>query len=215
MELPAEIGVMTLQDVTLFPQSMLPLYIFEPRYRKMLQDALDSHRLFCVAKRKPGTLRDVPSEIAGVGVIRASVGHDNGTSHMILQGLTRVRLAKTVRYKPYRINQIESLESAAGEETDLTHNLEQLRDVVTQRLDLGISIPGAGAKEQLVKAKDILNYLNNLSDPGQVADLVASSLLPDGAQRQVILETVELDKRLKYLVAFLLAEIRRLRDQTD
>lgn len=215
MELPEQIGVMTLQDVTLFPQSMLPLYIFEPRYRRMLKDSLESHRLFCVAKRRPGTLRDMPSEVAGLGVVRASVGHGNGTSHLILQGLTRVRLDKTVRYKPYRVNRIQVIETPRVESDRLATNFQQLRDVVSERLDLGVSFPSSGPEEQVVKAKDILNYLNTLQDPGQVADMVACSLLPDGSQRQVILETVELEKRLKYLVAFLLAEIRRIRDRVD
>jgi len=48
-----------------------------------------------------------------------------------------------------------------------------------------------------------------------VADMVACSLLPDSSQRQVILETVSLEQRLKYLVAFLIAEIRRLREEMD
>ncbi len=215
MELPEQIGVMTLQDVTLFPQSMLPLYIFEPRYRRMLEDALKSHRLFCVAQRKPGTSRDVPAEVAGLGLIRAAVGHGNGTSHMILQGLTRVRLDKTLRYKPYRVNHIEVLRAPADESPNLDSNIRRLKDVVTERLDLGVAFPSSGSKEHLVKAKDILNYLNTLEDPGHVADMVACSLLPDSGQRQVILETVSLEQRLNYLVAFLIAEIRRLRADMD
>lgn len=215
MDLPEQIGVMTLQDVTLFPQSMLPLYIFEPRYRRMLEDSLNSHRLFCVAKRKSGTSRDVPSEVAGLGLIRASVDHTNGSSHMILQGLTRIRLDKTVRYKPYRVNNIEVLKTPTSESLQLDANVGRLKDVVTERLDLGVAFPSSGSKEKLVKAKDILNYLNTLEDPGQVADMVACSLLPDSSQRQVILETVSLEQRLKYLVAFLIAEIGRLRKEMD
>lgn len=206
---------MTLQDVTLFPQSMLPLFIFEPRYRRMLEDSLNSHRLFCVAKRKSGTSRDIPSEVAGLGVIRASVDHTNGSSHMILQGLTRIRLEKTVRYKPYRVNNIEVLKTPTSESLQLDANVSRLKDVVTERLDMGVAFPSSGSKEKLVKAKDILNYLNTLEDPGQVADMVACSLLPDSSQRQVILETVSLEQRLKYLVAFLIAEIRRLREEMD
>lgn len=215
MVLPEQIGVMTLQDVTLFPQSMLPLYVFESRYRRMLEDALKSHRLFCVAQRKPGTSRDVPAEVAGLGVIRAAVGHGNGTSHMILQGLTRVRLDKTLRYKPYRVNHIEVLRTPTEASQKLDSNIRRLKDVVTERLDLGVAFPTSGSKEQLVKAKDILNYLNTLEDPGHVADMVACSLLPDSGQRQVILETVSLEQRLNYLVAFLIAEIRRLRADLD
>ena len=84
---------MTLPNATLFPQALLPLYIFEPRYRQMLADALHSTRMFSVAMQKPGSTRETPSPVAGLGLIRVSVGHRDGTSHLILQGLARVELA--------------------------------------------------------------------------------------------------------------------------
>ena len=83
---------MTLPNATLFPQALLPLYIFEPRYRQMLADALHSHRMFSVAMQKPGSKRESPLTVAGLGLIRVSVGHRDGTSHLILQGLARVEL---------------------------------------------------------------------------------------------------------------------------
>ena len=49
MMIPSEVPVMTLPNATLFPQALLPLYIFEPRYRQMLVDMLHSHRMFSVA----------------------------------------------------------------------------------------------------------------------------------------------------------------------
>ena len=92
MKLPREVPVMTLPNATLFPQALLPLYIFEPRYRQMLADALHSHRMFSVAMQQPGTKRESPSPVAGLGLIRVSVGHRDGTSHLVLQGLARVEL---------------------------------------------------------------------------------------------------------------------------
>src|SRR5688572_31727694 len=91
MQLPLEVPVMTLPSATLFPQALLPIYIFEPRYRKMLADSLKSHRMFTVAMQKPGQHREAPCPVAGLGLIRVSVDHPDGTSHLILQGLTRVR----------------------------------------------------------------------------------------------------------------------------
>ena len=67
MELPLEVPVMTLPSATLFPQALLPLYIFEPRYRRMLKDALDSNRMFSVAMQKPGRTREIPCPVAGLG----------------------------------------------------------------------------------------------------------------------------------------------------
>src|SRR6184192_2925542 len=109
MKIPLEVPVMTLPNATLFPQALLPLYIFEPRYRQMLADALDSNRMFSVAMQRPGNTRESPSPIAGLGLIRVSVGHRDGTSHLILQGLARVEIENTVRYKPYRVNRIRAL----------------------------------------------------------------------------------------------------------
>jgi len=47
-----------------FSQALLPLYIFEPRYRKMLADALHSDRMFAIAMQKPGNTRETPSPVA-------------------------------------------------------------------------------------------------------------------------------------------------------
>src|SRR5215813_9968249 len=111
MKIPPEVPVMTLPNATLFPQAFLPLYIFEPRYRQMLSDALHSNRMFAVAMQKPGHTRETPLPVAGLGLIRVSVGHRDGTSHLILQGLTRVGLEEAVKYKPYRVHRIRSLQT--------------------------------------------------------------------------------------------------------
>ncbi len=66
MKLPREVPVMTLPNATLFPQALLPLYIFEPRYRQMLADALNTHRMFSVAMQRPGSLREAPAPVAGL-----------------------------------------------------------------------------------------------------------------------------------------------------
>src|SRR2546423_6059983 len=106
MKLPSEIAVMTLPEATLFPQALLPLYIFEPRYRQMLADALHSNRMFSVAMQKPGSTRETPSPVAGLGLIRLSVGHRGGTPRLILQGIAGAGLVQAGRYKPYPIQKI-------------------------------------------------------------------------------------------------------------
>src|SRR5512133_320378 len=115
MQVPSEIPVMVLPDAILFPQAMLPLYIFEPRYRQMLSDVLNSHRMFSIAWQKPGRKRETPSPVAGLGLVRASVGNRDGTSHLVLQGIARVQLAEAVRYKPYRVQKIRPLETTASD----------------------------------------------------------------------------------------------------
>ena len=221
MQLPLEVPVMTLPSATLFPQALLPLYIFEPRYRKMLADSLKSHRMFTVAMQKPGQSREAPCMVAGLGLIRVSVDHPDGTSHLILQGLARVELGQTVRYKPYRVNSIRPLHSEPVDNVRVDALLAKVHELVEQRIKLGPSpnfppfkTPGAskkktGAADAPNALPEIMEYLQNLPDAETVADLVSCALLPRAAHRQTILETIEIDRRLKHLIRFLLADIRR------
>src|SRR5437868_14616107 len=95
--LPKQVPVMPLPGALLFPHALLPLYIFEPRYRQMLKHALGHHRMFCVALLKPHCADwHSPADCfqaAGVGLIRACIPRSDGTLKRILQGRERVRVA--------------------------------------------------------------------------------------------------------------------------
>src|SRR6185295_18635574 len=169
MKLPREIAVMTLPNATLFPQALLPLYIFEPRYRQMLADALHSNRMFSVAMQRPGVSRETPLTVAGVGLIRVSVGHKDGTSHLILQGLARVQLEQAVRYKPYRIQRIKALSTPPCDSVAADALLAKLRELLRERIELGLPLPfpfpspSDVGKSPLpaISPKDILNYFES------------------------------------------------------
>jgi len=214
MKIPRETPVMTLPNATLFPQAMLPLYIFEPRYRQMLADALHSNRMFAVAMQKPGNTRETPLPVAGLGLIRVSVGHRDGTSHLILQGLTRVGLEETVRYKPYRIHRIRSLQTPPCDTVAADALLAKVKELLGERVKLGLPFPPLPAVPQ-PSSGEILNYLDSISDPEQAADLVSCAILPGAAERQSILETVDLEARLRRLIQYLLADIRKQEKGND
>jgi ATP-dependent Lon protease len=214
MILPSEVPVMTLPNAILFPQTLLPLYIFEPRYRQMLVDSLNTDRMFSIAMQRPGRTRETPLPVAGLGLIRVSVGHNDGTSHLILQGIARVELTDTIRYKPYRIQRIRPLNSPPCNDLVVDALLAKVRELLQERVDLGLAfLPPAPPKSKPIdpsaypSAGEVLKYLDKLSDPEQVVDLVSSQVLSGPVERQTILETVNLESRLKQLIHFLMAEI--------
>jgi ATP-dependent Lon protease len=220
MKIPREVPVMTLPNATLFPQALLPLYIFEPRYRQMLADALHSNRMFSVAMLKPGSTRETPLPVAGLGLIRVAVGHRDGTSHLVLQGVARVQLEEVVRYKPYRIHRVSALQSPPRDSVRVDALLAKVRELLEERVRLGLPFPfpvmsagkgGPQAKPAPFSAEDILSYLDSIADPEQTADLVSCAVLSGAAERQAILESVEVEARLTRLIQFLLAEIRSKR----
>src|SRR5436853_3763786 len=113
--LPKQLPVMPLPGAVLFPHALLPLYIFEPRYRQMLTHALQHHRMFCVALIKPSCPEwHAPEDffhLAGAGLIRACVAREDGTSNLILQGLQRVRFVSFKQETPFPIATIDIIES--------------------------------------------------------------------------------------------------------
>src|SRR5438309_4335906 len=115
IDLPDEIPVMPLPGAFLFPHALLPLYIFEPRYRAMLEHALQRDRMFSVTLIKPSCPEWRAQEdffhFATVGLIRACVGRGDGTSNLILEGLQRVRFAGFEQETPFPIAKIDIVES--------------------------------------------------------------------------------------------------------
>jgi Lon protease-like protein len=217
MKLPREVPVMTLPNATLFPQAFLPLYIFEPRYRQMLAEALHSTRMFSVAMQRPGSTRETPSPVAGLGLIRISVGHRDGTSHLILQGLARVELEQAVRYKPYRIQRIRPLQTPPCDNVAVDALVAKVRELLVERIELGLTFPlpmvpldnsDSHPAPSPASPKEMMRYLDSFKNLDQAVDLVSRAVLPGAIERQAILEAVDVEARLRRLIHFLLAEIR-------
>ena len=210
---------MTVPNATLFPEALLPLYIFEPRYRRMLADTLDSNRLFAIAMRKPQPGRETPLPVAGLGMVRVALDHKDGTSHLILQGVARVILGPVVRYKPYRVHRIQMLSTPPCDTVAADALLARVRELITERLGLGLPFPFAGdaGPEDVgnvspsATAKEVVGYLNSIGNPERAADLVSHTVLPRAIERQAILEAADVETRLRRLINFLIQEIQNHR----
>jgi Lon protease-like protein len=198
--LPKQLPVMPLPGALLFPHALLPLYVFEPRYRQMLRHALAHHRMFCVALIKPyRTEWQSPADffhIAGVGLIRACVERSDGTSHLILQGLQRVRFASFEQEQPFPVARIDLVESRDA----TTVETEALGEKV---LELYANLKSDS--RQLPQKVD--RYLSQLHDLEMLADLISSTFIHDPLRRQRVLEESSLNQRLRLLIKYLHDEI--------
>lgn len=197
--LPDQVPVMPLPGALLFPHALLPLHIFEPRYRAMLEHALREHRMFSVALVKPQRTQwnstDDFFDVAGVGLIRACVGRGDGTSNLILQGLRRVRFTGFEQSAPFPLARIEPLES----DSVSTVETEALGAKV---IELYSKLKGAG--RQLPEKVDA--YLSHLHDMEMLADLMAATFINDPSRRQQLLEELSLNRRLRLLIQYLREE---------
>lgn len=187
---------MPLPGALLFPHALLPLYIFEPRYRAMLEHALQRHRMFCVALLEPHRAEWESAEdffhVATVGLIRACVGRGDGASNLILQGLRRVRFSSFKQETPFPIARIEALESVAAPSIET-------EALAVKLLELYAKFKGAG--RQFPEKVD--QYLSDLSDPEMLADLMAATFVSDPLRRQRLLEELAVNQRLRLVIEYL------------
>jgi len=200
VDLPDEVPVMPLPGAVLFPNALLPLYIFEQRYREMLEHALKHDRMFSVALIKPSCPEwHAPEDffhLATVGLIRACVDRGDGTSNLVLQGLHRVRFTSFEQETPFPVAKIDVVES----QNNATVETEALGEKV---LELYRKLKRAG--RQLPPKVD--RYLAQLGDLEMLADLVASTFVDDPLRRQRMLEEPSVNQRLRLLIRSLQDEI--------
>jgi Lon protease-like protein len=196
VDLPDEVPVMPLPGAVLFPNALLPLYIFEPRYREMLEQALKHDRMFSVALIKPSCPEwHAPEDffhLATIGLIRACVDRGDGTSNLVLQGLHRVRFTSFEQETPFPVAKIDIVESSG----DPTVETEALGEKV---LELYRKLKRADRK----LPPKVDRYLAQLSDLEMLADLVASAFVDDPLRRQQMLEESSVNQRLRLLITFL------------
>jgi len=202
IQVPDEVPVMTLPNVAFFPQALLPLEIFEPRYRHMLRDVLATNRIFAVAGLDMGAAAMVdgfepPHRIACIGLIRACQKNADGTSSLLLQGLCRVSIESIVGDEPYRRIRIRTLASEPGAAAAENARLRaELANLIRLRLKLA---PGV--------AEGMTDLLKTIEDPEIFADIAAFNLCKNAMLKQKLLETLDVNRRLALLLKVLRSEV--------
>ncbi|MCC6421828.1 MAG: LON peptidase substrate-binding domain-containing protein [Gemmataceae bacterium] len=204
--LPDQVPVMTLPEAALVPQALMPLHIFEPRYRHMLRDVLAANRLFAVAGLDRGRVGEAegtepPYRIAAVGIVRACQKNVNGTSNLLLQGLARVEILEITRDEPYRSVRVRALSSETG--PDESRN-QELRRRLSRLIGIKQKLAPGGGEEMAA-------FLNTVEDPETFADIAAFSLCDDADLKQQLLETLDVRRRLELLGRRFTADIAELK----
>lgn len=205
IKIPEEVPVMTLSNTVLFPQAIMPLFIFEPRYRKMLSDVLPSSRIFAVATLDERTKNiegdEVAYPIAGIGLIRACRKNSDGNSNLVLQGISRIKFLSIISEAPYRKARIQTISSSAGgSKKQIEACRNQLIHLIQTQRRLGANIP-----------EEIVQFLCNLDEPENLLDLAIYTLCPSTILKQELLETRGIVPRYQKFARFMEAEIRRLK----
>jgi Lon protease-like protein len=203
--LPTEIPLFPLPNVVLFPSALLPLHIFEPRYRAMVTDALDGERLIGMVMLRPGweaNYEGTPAvyPIGCAGFITHAERLSDGRFNIMLRGLEKFRILGErpardggERYRVARVDAIREAPSGTTPATrDARHRLEKLLARKLQKSDHDF-IPKDVPDADLVNAiaqhlepleKQALLECNSLLERCEVlVELLEMRMMPQGKSR--------------------------------
>ncbi len=174
-----ELPLFPLTQVVLFPHTLLPLHVFEPRYRALVRDCLASHQRFAVAlitdPRRADSHGNPPiAEVAGAGLIVEHHALPDGRSTLLLHGQARVRLLELPFVPPYRRARATLLQEEDREVT------------VADRTALLTSATAFSAEVQKQDPGFVFRLPGYLA-AGALADHCAHHLLVDTTVRQALL----------------------------
>ncbi len=198
--------IFPLPDVTFFPHTLMPLHVFEARYRVMVIDALERDRKLAVVRLQPGyeaTYAGKPAvhAVGGLGEIVSCQRLATGRYNILLRGECRVRIEQELPtdtlYRVVRARRLVDDEAAA----DAVAALARVRAACRNLL---------GA---LARPADLLDTaLADGQGPGVIADRVAAAVLPDTDLRQSLLETLDVTARVIRVADALESLVRELKD---
>ena len=205
------IPIFPLPDVVLFPHTLLPLHIFEPRYRQMVRDCLAGDKRLAMALLRPGWETDYYGRppiypIAGAGEIIQHEELPDGRFNILLRGTMRIGItAELPADKSYRVGRARPLPDRYPDA-----NPKALVDRIERLKVFYLRILSEVQKGQ----GEIAKIFSGVKDPGIIVDRIAGAAIADAETRQQVLEAVEVATRLAIVQDHLVAVLSHLSDRS-
>jgi len=189
--------IFPLPDLTFFPHTLLPLHIFEARYRAMVMDCLARDKRMAIAGLKPGYEaaydgKPAVYEVAGMGRIVQCERLATGRFNLILKGESRVRIERELPADTlYRLVAATPLAEVGADRPSVSALVTRVTGRCLSILR-AVKRPTAELEASLADAA-----------PGALCDQIASAVVPEAAVRQELLEELDIERRLSRLAGTL------------
>ena len=180
----SQVPLFPLPDYVLFPHTLVPFHVFEPRYVNMLDDCLAGQRLVVVVGMQPGWELTPESsaktyEIGGIGRIVSDRRLRNGRTNIFVHCIERVRIARHCQVEPYAtVDVAPHLDVHVADESTL---LSEARD---RLVALGANL----ARELGSDGGALSKVLASTGDPSVLTHRLAAMIVPTPIERQHLLE---------------------------
>ena len=198
LEIPDSLPLMAVRDVVVFNYMIIPLFVGRPGSIEAVNEAMNDDKLLMLVSQKDATKDNPgPDDLYRVGMvcmIMRTLKLPDGRLKVLVQALSKAKITKILQQDPHYQVDIELIEDE--EKVEITVEVEALIRTVREQTEKIMSLRG-------ILSSDLMMIINNIEEPGRLADLVGSNLRLKVSESQQILETTHPVERLK-LVADLL-----------
>jgi ATP-dependent Lon protease len=203
---PPELPVLPLRDTVLFPNSFMPLAVAREASVRLIDEATATGRMIGVFTQREASVEDPAQEdlypIGTATHIHKMFKLPDGSLRLIVQGLARVSLDRIVQTRPYLKAAVSSAAEVLRDEDHL--EIDALQRNIKSNFQQVVSLSP-------LLSDDLQALSANITDPGKLADFIASSLTTIGtAVKQEVLETLDIRARMDGLNRLLIKELEVL-----
>ena len=205
VQIPDSLPVLPVRDIVVFPYMIIPLFVGREISIKAIDEALSTNRMILLLTQKDLSIENPKMtdlySVGTVGMIMRMLKLPDGRVKILVQGLSKAKVKKFAQRGAFYNADIEKIEEVKPESLTVEEEAE-IRSVKEQ-LDKAVSY----GKTVL---PDIMVVIENLDDPGRLADLVASNLGLKADQAQEVMEIIDPIQRLRRVSEMLSREIELL-----
>ncbi|HKH41474.1 MAG TPA: endopeptidase La [Solirubrobacterales bacterium] len=198
--LPDALPILPLRETVTYPDTLTPLAVGQERSIMLVNDVLSGSRILAmVASKDPELDTPGPDDLYGVGVagtVARMMKVPDGTLRILVQGSERIRILGYVSEEPYLVARIEEMPDVLEQSTELEALTRNVQSTFTQIIE---AIPYLPEELQLAVA--------NLDEPSALSHLIAGALRISTEEKQELLETVDVTRRLHRLSGILTREL--------
>jgi ATP-dependent Lon protease len=198
--LPDALPILPLRETVTYPDTLTPLAVGQERSIQLVNDVLSGNRMLAmVASKDPENDAPGPDDLYDVGVagsVARMMKVPDGTLRILVQGAERIRIESYVSEQPYLVARIEPMPDVLDPSTELEALTRNVQSTFTQIIE---AIPYLPEELQLAVA--------NIDDPSALSHLIAGALRISTEEKQELLETVDVTRRLRRLSEILTREL--------
>ncbi len=205
IQVPEVIPLLPIRDLVLFPFMIIPLFVGREASIKAVDEAIAKDRLILLSAQKDIVVEE-PSQndiydVGVVAMIMKMLKLPDGRVKILVQGISKAKIETFVQIKPFYLVKVSKIKEENI--VDITPAIDALMRNVKEQLEKYVSLGR-------LPSQDILIILENVNNPGRLADIVASNLGLKVEESQKILEDSDQIERLRKVNDILAREIEIL-----